>query len=127
MSALRMSEAQLQSNVLELAALLGIRTAHFRPARTATGWRTAVSGDGKGFPDCVLVGTRVLFRELKADDGKPSAEQRGWYFALTRAGADVGYWTPDDWRSGRIEAVLRAISPKTPAAAAGTRIPREEP
>jgi hypothetical protein len=30
--------------VIELAKLRGWRTAHFRPARTAHGWRTAVLG-----------------------------------------------------------------------------------
>lgn len=52
----RMTEQQLLANVLDLCRLLGLRTAHFRPAQTAHGWRTPVSGDGQGWPDLVIVG-----------------------------------------------------------------------
>ena len=59
-----MSESALQDNVIELAHVLNYVVAHFRPARTAHGWVTPVSADGKGFPDLVLVGRgRVVFVE----------------------------------------------------------------
>lgn len=104
-----MSEDDLLGTVLEMASTLGIRTAHFRPAKTAQGWRTPVQGDGKGWPDLVLVGTTVLYRELKSARGGPSKEQGLWLAALTRAGQDAGVWQPADLRSGRILAELRAI------------------
>jgi hypothetical protein len=45
----------------------GWRAAHFRPARTAKGWRTPVAADGAGFPDLVLVRrTRIVAAELKS-------------------------------------------------------------
>jgi hypothetical protein len=50
------TEAAFLRQVLDLAKLRGWRTAHFRPAQTSRGWRTAVQGDGAGFPD--LVGRR---------------------------------------------------------------------
>lgn len=55
MTAIRpsISEAELQSAVIELARTLGYRVAHFRAARTAQGWRTPVEADGAGFPDLV--------------------------------------------------------------------------
>src|SRR5258705_9090381 len=59
-----MSEEELLTAVLQLCRVLGLRTAHFRPARTEKGWRTPVSGDGKGFPDLIIVGSQVLAREL---------------------------------------------------------------
>ena len=71
-----MTETELLTNVLELSTLLGWRTAHFRPAMTSHGWRTAVSGDGKGFPDLVLVSGRVLFVELKGARGKVTVLSR---------------------------------------------------
>lgn len=116
---LPMTEDQLLASCLEMAARFKVRTAHFRPARTAQGWRTAVSGDGKGFLDLVLLGRRLLVRELKVPGGRVSADQRLWIAAWELAGVDVGIWMPDDLRSGRVEAEMRSISPKTPAAVAG--------
>src|SRR5665213_1836630 len=65
-----MTEAQWQRRVLDLAQLCGWRVAHFRPARTATGWRTAVEADGVGYPDLTMVRDgRLLFAELKSEAG----------------------------------------------------------
>jgi excisionase family DNA binding protein len=65
--------------------------AHFRPGRTAHGWRTAVEGDGKGFPDLLLVHPDagfVWFVELKRDDNKGlQPEQAMWRESLIAAGA----------------------------------------
>ena len=102
-----MSEAELQAAVIECARLLRWRVAHFRPARTARGWRTPVAADGAGFPDLVLVRERVLYRELKADEGKLRREQAEWVSALAAAGCDAEVWRPEDWLSGRVEKTLR--------------------
>lgn len=80
-----MTEADFQRTVIDAAQALGWMCAHFRPAQTAQGWRTAVSADGKGFPDLVLVRDRVLFIELKADRGKQTADQRAWQHQIHRA------------------------------------------
>ena len=102
-----MSESELMSVVLETAALFGWRSAHFRPAMTAHGWRTAVSGDGKGWPDLILVRCdRLIAAELKSERGVLSAEQRVWLDVLG-AVAEVHVWRPADWTSGTIESVLR--------------------
>lgn len=54
MTALPMSESQLEDAVLDLAGLLGWRRAHFRPAVLPSGrWATHMAGD-KGFPDLAL-------------------------------------------------------------------------
>jgi hypothetical protein len=103
-----MTEAELLSVVLECASLFGWRSAHFRPAQTSHGWRTAVSGDGKGFVDVLLVGHgRVLFRELKSTRGRLSPDQQVWRDHLLANGADWGCWHPGDWLDGSIEAELR--------------------
>jgi hypothetical protein len=101
------TETELQSAVIECAQLLGWRVAHFRPALTAKGWRTPVSGDGKGFPDLVLVKGDVLFVELKSDSGKQSPEQHEWARAIVKASGEFHLWRPRDWISGAVEAVLR--------------------
>jgi hypothetical protein len=104
-----LTEAQLQAAVIDTAHVFGWRVAHFRPAKTSRGWRTAVAADGKGFPDLVLVhpGTgRLLFSELKSYRGKPTAEQEQWLIALERTDAEVYVWTPSDWPA----LITRALS-----------------
>jgi len=103
----KLTESAFQSQVIALARMLGWRVAAFRPAMNQRGeWRTPVQGDGKGWPDCVLVGRgRVLFRELKLDKRYPTPEQREWGEALLAAGADYAVWRPKDWPI--IEATLK--------------------
>ena len=94
-------ESDFQKQVTELAELLGWSWAHFRPAETARGWRTPVSGPlGKGFPDLVLVHPvkrRVLFAELKRDGAKLSVDQRSVIDTFMTAGAQCATWWPADW------------------------------
>jgi hypothetical protein len=92
------SEKDFQKTVTDALTLFGWRWCHFRPARTATGWRTALSGS-PGFPDLVAVrGDRVLFVELKAANGKLRDEQQSWLSALGATGAvEVHCWRPSDW------------------------------
>lgn len=105
-----MKEDELLANVLELCGLLHVRTAHFRPAQTSHGWRTAVSGDGAGWPDLVIVGRRVIYRELKTDVGRLRPDQRTWIAALLTSGQDIDIWRPKDWRSGRITNEIKDIA-----------------
>ena len=102
-------EEEFQNQIIELAHLFGWRVAHFRAAQTAKGWRTAVSADGKGFPDLVLVKAgRLIFAEIKTDDprSKTSEDQDAWLEALrTVAGVLVVVWRPSDWDA--IEPTLR--------------------
>ena len=89
-------EEQLLTHIIELAHLYHWTVAHFRPARTEKGWRTAVSGDGKGFPDLVLVrANRIMAMELKSEKGKVSQEQWEWLEALGKTGAEVYLWKPN--------------------------------
>jgi len=105
------TENELQDLVIDLAHLRGWGVAHFRPARTVHGWRTAVSADGEGFPDLVLVRRgRLIFVELKSVTGKLSASQAQWRdwlctVAEVTEAVDWFQWAPKDW--DEIEAVLR--------------------
>jgi hypothetical protein len=103
-----MSEQQLLTAVIKLAATLGWKTAHFSTAQSSKGrWMTAVQGDGAGFPDLVCVrGERLLFIELKAPYRKPSDKQVEWLAELAKVG-EVYLWWPRDWHNGTIEAILK--------------------
>jgi hypothetical protein len=103
------SEADLLRCVLDLAKLYGWRSFHARPAMTAKGYRTAVSGDGKGFPDLVLVKDRVIAAELKSDVGKPTRQQADWLIYFHLANVETAVWRPADWHDGTI---LRTLSGK---------------
>lgn len=104
-----MNEADLTKAVLDLASLLGYRTAHFRPAQNSRGaWRTPVAGDGKGFPDLVLAGRgRVVFAELKVGRNGLSDEQVEWRSRILLNRGEWFLFTDKDWHSGAIEAELR--------------------
>ncbi len=86
---------------LSLAHLLGWTSAHFRPGMSQKGWRTAVGGDGQGFPDLILVRAincsgRIIYAELKMKGKKPTPEQRRWLDLLYDAGEEVYLWMPED-------------------------------
>jgi len=56
----------------------------------------------RGWPDLVILGRRVLFRELKTEYGVVSAEQYEIGAKLLWAGQSWAIWRPHDLRSGRI-------------------------
>jgi hypothetical protein len=88
------TEDDFQRRIIDTARLHGWRLAHFRPARTARGWATPITGD-VGFPDLVLArhGT-VILAELKSDTGGLGPGQPEW---LVAAGAHARLWRPVDW------------------------------
>jgi len=95
-----MSEAELQQHVRDLCAAL--RLSHYHPhysRRSEPGW-----------PDSVIIGARILFRELKSEQGALSPAQRDVRDRLTRAGADWALWRPRDLYSGAIGNQLAAIA-----------------
>lgn len=92
-----LTERQWMSQVTDAAEMFGWTWAHFRPAMTTKGWRTPVSGPlGKGWPDLTLIrGDRIVFAELKVQDGRLTSEQREVLDILGRA-VPVYTWRPTD-------------------------------
>lgn len=103
-----MSEDDLLGAVLSLCKLYGWRTLHLRAARTEKGYRTALQGDGVGWPDIFAVkDDRIVCAELKSDKGVLTDAQREWLFALSLATHSHTYcWTPKDWDDGTILSIL---------------------
>ena len=93
----KITEAQFQDLLIDLAHLFSWKVAHFRPAFTKRGWRTPVQADGKGFPDLVLVRERIVWVELKAEGAKLSEEQGWWRDWLLEAGGEWHTWKPSDF------------------------------
>lgn len=92
----KISERDFLKQVIDLAHIFGWKIAHFRPAKTEHGWRTAVQADGAGFPDIVMVRPpRLIFAELKSDKGKLTKTQAQWLWELRKvAGIEVYIWRP---------------------------------
>jgi hypothetical protein len=105
-AALKISETEFLSQVLQVAEMLGWHAAHFRPALTGRGWRTPVQGDlGKGWPDLVLGrGDRLIFAELKRDGAKTTSDQERVLDVLILVG-EARVWRPADF--DRIGEILR--------------------
>jgi hypothetical protein len=101
------TERELQDWIAGTARLLGWRIFHARVARTATGWRTAVSYDGC-YPDWTLVRERVVYAEVKGGRGRLRSEQVVWLDVLREAGEEVYVSRETDWTSGAVENVLRS-------------------
>ena len=90
----RLTEADFTTMVVNLAYLYGWKVCHFRPAKTARGYRTALQGD-KGLPDIIAARNgRVVFAELKVGKNKLTPDQEGWIHHL---GGDTYIWRPEDW------------------------------
>jgi hypothetical protein len=84
-----MSEVTLQARVLAAARVLGWHAYHTHDSRRSQ----------PGFPDLVLVHEgqeRVLWRELKRQQGRVRPEQAAWIRILTGAGEDAAIWRPVD-------------------------------
>lgn len=88
---------QLDHLFLKIAHGFGWKAAHFRPAKTAKGWRTPVAGDGKGFLDWILTRDRVMAVELKTAKDQLRPDQEEWVEAWKRAGVQVIVAWPKDW------------------------------
>ena len=100
MNPVKVSEADLQATVIDLARLTVWRVFHPRPARTQQGWRTAFTGDA-GWPDLAMArGERLIIAELKAQRGRVTADQQEWLETLSEVTEiEACLWRPDDWNA----------------------------
>lgn len=100
-----------------------VRRAHKYGWRTAHAGRGWVGGEGdapvmvtamaKGWPDlaCVKAGHRIIFMELKKEQGVLEPEQVEWLQLLNCADARAIVVRPSDLRLGRVDEVFRLGSP----------------
>lgn len=95
-------ETVLQSNVTSYAKRKHLLHYHTHRSDRSEG----------GFPDSVIVGNWVMYRELKSDkDGaKVSEAQQEWIEGLEAAGVDADVWWPIDWESGKIQDEMNACA-----------------
>lgn len=99
-----MSEDELEREVRRLAKRYGVHAVHLPDSRTGIGVA--------GMPDWILIGTGVIWRELKSRSGVLEKEQVAWKYRLKAARADWDIWRPLDYDTGRIAQELQAIAPK---------------
>ena len=79
-----MTEKQFQAHVALVARMKGWLVYHTYDSRRSE----------PGFPDLVLVREKVLFRELKTDQGRVSPAQKVWAETLEQAESDYKLWRP---------------------------------
>jgi VRR-NUC domain len=91
----RMSEDDLQANVVDAVRKLGGLAYHTHDSRRSA----------EGFPDLVIVFERsgsLLFAELKRQHETLTDAQRRWLRALAAGGRYAYEWRPLDWLNGTI-------------------------
>lgn len=105
-----MLEAEFQRQVRTLCEMRGLLVYHTHDSRRSD----------PGFPDLVIVGSRrMIYRELKKQDGVVSAMQQYWIDRLREIGHDADVWRPSDLpRIAQELGSLGAITVPTPTAVA---------
>lgn len=97
-----MTEAELQREVVRLLkARPDLTWHHCAAAHRCHGER--------GLPDLLIIGRRLIWRELKGDDTRYRAHQLLYADLLARAGQSVATWRPADLASGAIREELDGI------------------
>jgi hypothetical protein len=99
----------LDAHVRKLMKDLELWGFHVEKSLDVDKGRTNVSR--KGYPDWTIAGPRgQMWRELKAQRGIVSPDQRKWLEMLCAGGGDADVWRPADLLSGRVAAELMAIA-----------------
>jgi len=100
-----MSEAELQSNVIEAAEALGYLVAHVNDSRRQK---------AEGLPDLLMIrsGDRPIFAELKREPAGGrrtdlTHAQEVWRDVLIFSKQRYFLWRPSDWLNGTIQRVLQ--------------------
>ncbi len=98
-----MKEAELQ---LEVEKLLNARP---RLIWHHCAGRAQHCRGGRGLPDLLILGTRLMFAELKGFGGHVQGAQVDWKYRLPLAGVAYEVWDDRDLRSGHIAEVLDSL------------------
>jgi hypothetical protein len=96
-----MTEAELLKAVTKRCDDLGLYWYH------NFDWRT---GKMAGWPDMVIVGHGMLFRELKSAGEPVKANQSDCGRRISAAGGNWAVWRPADLESGHIQRELRELA-----------------
>lgn len=112
----KMSERTLQDRIRGRAKTRGWKVAHAGKgiaAFDAAGNPVFVTPMSKGWPDLVLAkaGHRLIFMELKKEQGVVEPEQHEWLDLLNQTGNFAIVVRPSDLREGRVNAVLNQGAP----------------
>ena len=79
-----MTEKQFQAQIVKFAKMQGWMVYHTFDSRKSE----------PGFPDLMLAKDRILYRELKSEDGKLTFYQKRWGDRIRQAGGDWEVWRP---------------------------------
>ena len=94
----KITEKQLQANIVKLAHLYGWHHYHTFNSKFSP----------KGWPDLVLCRPPViLFIELKTNKGVVTPDQSKWLDMLKQCGLETFVWRPSDWNNDTILNVLK--------------------
>lgn len=97
----------IQEAAIELGRARKYMVLHITSVKDARGYhRTPVSGDGKGFPDLLFVGRKVVAVEVKGDGDKLKPEQEVWLEQFEQAGVETLLLTSKAYRAGALEELL---------------------
>jgi hypothetical protein len=112
----KMSERTLQDRIRNRARTRGWKVAHSGKgiaAFDAAGAPVFVTPMAKGWPDLVLAkpGHRVIFMELKKEQGVVEPEQHEWLDLLNQTGNFAIVVRPSDLREGRVNVILNEGAP----------------
>lgn len=102
-----MTEDQLQAAVVDLCDRLGLLWWHDTDSRR----------NQAGLLDLIVVGSTVLYVELKTDKGRIRPEQQIWLDALNAAGQTAVVWRPQHLKDGTIAGTLTSMTGKKPGRA----------
>ena len=94
----------LQAKVAEMCDELGLYHYHVPDSRLVS---------RRGFPDSFIMNPRYgshIWREIKAESGQLSSEQKAFGYALIAGGGDWAVWKPHDLYNGSIGAELAALA-----------------
>lgn len=112
----KMSERTLQDRVVGRAKRRGWKVAHAGKGWVGdqeTGVGQFITPMSKGWPDLTLAkeGHRLIFMELKTEQGEVEPEQEAWLILLNQCGCRAIVVRPSVLRDGRVNAILTAGSP----------------
>lgn len=99
-----MTGAEMDRQVAALLEELGLRGFHVNDSRRIP------RRVGVGWPDWVIVGRRIIFRENKGSNDVLSPAQRAMARTIMHAGGDWAVWGPRDFYGGLVRAELEQLA-----------------